>query len=233
MRLDVKRYPDLSRDGGAVTLRVPGEQQLLVMHPGGNQYAVTSNICTHSGCPLGFEQGEAVCPCHGSRFALDGTVTYPPAKAPLRSFTSRYDADTGVLIIDFAAGEEGFPSVVDGKIFFPFSQFPELKTAGGLVQGVPEGYGKLLFVFALEDGTYSAVDSICTHQGCPVQFREAQARSVLPLPRLALHQDGRGDGRARAPDRESQEVHGDERRLGRHRRHRVSMFPLSTRGGVP
>jgi Rieske Fe-S protein len=172
VRLDVKRYPDLSRDGGAVTLRVPGEQHLLVMHPGGNLYAVTSNICTHSGCPLGFEQGEAICPCHGSRFALDGTVTNPPARAPLRKFTSSYDADKGVLLIDFAAGDVGFPAVVEGKIFFPFAQFPELRTAGQFVQGVPEGYGKLLFVFALEGGTYSAVDGICTHQQCPVTFDE-------------------------------------------------------------
>jgi Rieske Fe-S protein len=180
VRLDVKRYPDLSRDGGSITLRVPGEPQLLVMHPGGNLYAVTSNICTHSGCPLGFEQGEAVCPCHGSRFALDGTVTNPPAKAPLRPFVSRYDADTGVLLIDFRAGDTDFPAVVDGKLFFPFAQFDALRTAGGVVQGVPEGYGKLLFVFALEGGTYSAVDGICTHQQCPVGYDESEQGLLCP-----------------------------------------------------
>jgi Rieske Fe-S protein len=45
-------------------------------------YAV-STICTHLGCvvkpnPDGFE-----CPCHGSRFALDGTVTRGPAPRAL------------------------------------------------------------------------------------------------------------------------------------------------------
>lgn len=42
-----------------------------------------STVCTHLGCvvknnPEGFE-----CPCHGSRFAADGTVTKGPAPQPL------------------------------------------------------------------------------------------------------------------------------------------------------
>lgn len=168
--LEVARYPDLSREGGAITLRVTGEQPVLVMHPSGNQYSVVSSTCTHSGCPLGFQDGEAICPCHLSRFALDGTVTHPPARAPLKAYAASFDADTGLLLVDFAAGEAGFPSVVNGKLVLPFSQFPELQTAGGVVQGTPGGYGRLIFVFALEGGTYSAVDGLCTHQQCPVDY---------------------------------------------------------------
>jgi Rieske Fe-S protein len=176
--LEVARYPNLAREGGAVTLRVPGEQPLLVVHPGGSEYAVMSSRCTHSGCPLGFERNEVVCPCHGSRFALDGTAKNPPAKAPLSTVVSRFDPDKGLLLIDFKAGDEDFPALVDGKLFFPFSRYPGLGTPGGRVQGIPEGHGKLLFVFALEDGTYAAVDSTCTHQGCPVSFDE-EARDLM------------------------------------------------------
>jgi Rieske Fe-S protein len=180
VRLLVSRYPDLAREGGAITLRVPGEQNLLVTHPGGNQYAVVSSTCTHSGCPLAFEQGEIVCPCHLSRFTLQGQVTNPPAKAPLTAFVARFDADKGELLIDFKAGDTDFPAVVDGKLFFPFSLYPQLRTAGSVVQGVPEGYGRLLFVFALEGGTYSAVDGICTHQQCPVSYDEAGRDLLCP-----------------------------------------------------
>ncbi|QRN97890.1 Rieske (2Fe-2S) protein [Archangium violaceum] len=179
--LQVARYPDLTKEGGAVTLRVPGEQPLLVMHTaekGANEYKVVSAICTHSGCPLGFQDGEAICPCHLSRFSTDGKVTQAPAKAPLTKYEASFD---GVLLtIDFAAGEEGFPSVQNGKIFFPFSSFPELQTAGGRVQGVPEGYGKLIFVFALEGGAYAAVDSLCTHQQCPVSYDESAGDLLCP-----------------------------------------------------
>ncbi len=172
--LEVNRYPDLSRVGGAITLRVAGEPPVLVTHPEADSYAVVSSTCTHAGCPLAFEEGEVVCPCHLSRFALDGTVTNPPARAPLTAFNASFDAGTGVLVINFAAGDENFPAVINGKLFLPFSEFPQLRAPGGKVQGTPRGYGKLIFVFALDGGTYAAVDSICTHQQCPVEYRESQ-----------------------------------------------------------
>jgi len=41
--------------------------------------------CTHAGCLLtNVVDGAIVCPCHGSRFNLDGEVTRGPAVAPLK-----------------------------------------------------------------------------------------------------------------------------------------------------
>lgn len=39
--------------------------------------------CTHAGCSLGLKDNVAVCPCHGSRFKLDGSVDRGPATEPL------------------------------------------------------------------------------------------------------------------------------------------------------
>ncbi|HTY29009.1 MAG TPA: Rieske 2Fe-2S domain-containing protein, partial [Mycobacterium sp.] len=40
--------------------------------------------CTHAGCVLpGVEVDTIDCPCHGSRFALNGTVVRGPAMEPL------------------------------------------------------------------------------------------------------------------------------------------------------
>jgi glycine/D-amino acid oxidase-like deaminating enzyme/nitrite reductase/ring-hydroxylating ferredoxin subunit len=50
--------------------------------------------CTHLGCIVQFDHGEQTwsCPCHGSRFAIDGTVLDGPAVSPLRP---RPTADPG------------------------------------------------------------------------------------------------------------------------------------------
>ena len=45
-------------------------------------YAVSS-ICTHRHCTLDGMGSEMVCPCHGSRFALNGIPGEGPAKRPL------------------------------------------------------------------------------------------------------------------------------------------------------
>jgi Rieske Fe-S protein len=173
--LEVARYPALVPEGGALSLRLPDKNQLLVMHLPGNVYKVVTNRCTHSGCPLGFQEGEAVCPCHGSRFTPDGQVLQPPAKANLGVVKAVvFDAQSGVLTIRTRAGDENFPALRDGKVVFSLlaESFAALRSPGGVVSGVPEGYGQTLFVFALADGTYQAVDSICTHQQCPVAYDE-------------------------------------------------------------
>lgn len=176
--LRVPRYPDLSVEGGAVTLRIPGRDNVLVVHPSGNTYAVMDATCTHVGCPLGFVEGDVVCPCHASRFDLKGQVIQEPAKVNLQTYSATYNTATETLTIDFAAGQAGFPSVVNGQLVLPFSQFPELKTPGGVVSGVPQGYGKKLFIFAEDDGSYLGVDSICTHQSCAVNY-DASAKGLL------------------------------------------------------
>lgn len=60
----------------------PGRPVVLV-RDGEGIYAV-SRVCTHLGCivqpsPTGFD-----CPCHGSRFAADGSVVKGPAPKPLK-----------------------------------------------------------------------------------------------------------------------------------------------------
>ena len=46
--------------------------------------AAVSAVCTHLGCTIRHIEGEGfVCPCHGSRFGLDGRVIEGPAPRPL------------------------------------------------------------------------------------------------------------------------------------------------------
>jgi nitrite reductase/ring-hydroxylating ferredoxin subunit len=61
---------------------LPAGRAVAVFRDAEGVYAI-STVCTHLGCmvkanPDGFE-----CPCHGSRFGLDGAVAKGPAPQPL------------------------------------------------------------------------------------------------------------------------------------------------------
>lgn len=51
--------------------------------PGG--VTVFSPVCTHLGCLVNWDRNrkEFLCPCHGGRYAMDGTVIAGPPPAPL------------------------------------------------------------------------------------------------------------------------------------------------------
>jgi len=61
-------------------------------------YAIVA-ICTHLGCTPRLESNEFACPCHGSRFARDGSVLASPATRALdRAFVGRNA--NGKLFVD-------------------------------------------------------------------------------------------------------------------------------------
>ena len=61
---------------------VPGSRPVTIFRDGEGVYAI-SNICTHLGCIVKPAPDGFTCPCHGSHFARDGSVTKGPAPQPL------------------------------------------------------------------------------------------------------------------------------------------------------
>lgn len=88
------RYPDqldqVPRGAGRL-LEIEG-RKLAVYRDEGDRFALTSPVCTHMGCLVHWNALERSwdCPCHGSRFTVQGDVIEGPALGPLE----RYDVPT-------------------------------------------------------------------------------------------------------------------------------------------
>ncbi len=63
--------------------RVALEARRVCIVREGNRLAAISTTCTHLGCSVGVSETGFACPCHGSRYDQDGTVTGGPAPRPL------------------------------------------------------------------------------------------------------------------------------------------------------
>lgn len=76
---------------------VPVGRSVAVFRDASGTWAV-STVCTHLGCIVKREGGAFSCPCHGSRFALDGAVEKGPAPKPLPWLAVTAQADGSVLV---------------------------------------------------------------------------------------------------------------------------------------
>ncbi|EFL21437.1 Rieske family iron-sulfur cluster-binding protein, partial [Streptomyces himastatinicus ATCC 53653] len=86
---------DIPPGGGAV-VRVGAGQRAVHRDEEGALHALSAR-CTHLGCLVRFDDAERTweCPCHGSRFAVDGSVLQGPAVHPLERYDDLGDGHDG------------------------------------------------------------------------------------------------------------------------------------------
>lgn len=88
-------------DGGGDN--APGDLAFggYVVKNNGNVSVFAQN-CSHLGCSVNFNQGEKSfdCPCHGSRFHIDGTVLHGPAANPLSHLGWKQGDSPNQILID-------------------------------------------------------------------------------------------------------------------------------------
>ena len=71
---------------------------IVVTQPSAGVFKGFSAKCTHKGCMVDkVADGTIDCPCHGSKFNLDGTVAKGPATTPLAAKTVTVQGDSIVL----------------------------------------------------------------------------------------------------------------------------------------
>ena len=80
-------------------------RSLLITHTQDGRYHAFDAWCTHTGCPVSPSPAPGVedleCPCHGSTFELDGTVTKGPAPVDLVEYALEVRGDS--LVIDLSS----------------------------------------------------------------------------------------------------------------------------------
>jgi cytochrome b6-f complex iron-sulfur subunit len=76
------------------------DKRVVIFSDSDGIFAISS-ICTHLGCTVAPVEWGFQCPCHGSKFALDGKVIAGPAPRPLEWHEIRQLED-GTLAVDTA-----------------------------------------------------------------------------------------------------------------------------------
>jgi glycine/D-amino acid oxidase-like deaminating enzyme/nitrite reductase/ring-hydroxylating ferredoxin subunit len=86
---DVKEFIDIAKGEGRI-IDHAGEK-LAAYRDNGGELHVFSAVCTHMDCIVNYNEAETSwdCPCHGSRFSIDGEVIEGPAALPLKKITGK------------------------------------------------------------------------------------------------------------------------------------------------
>jgi Rieske Fe-S protein len=173
------KIQELGRAGGAAVLHASCVNPVLVVNTGSGILAM-SGICPHAACELAWveEDRQAECPCHGSRFAGDGTLLSGPATSSLPAYPATIDA-SGTITISIFAGDGVFPPLANNTLTFNINDHPALLSPGGAVVGRPDGSPIPVVIThppagvvntpPPEAGGLAAMSALCPHLACTVQ----------------------------------------------------------------
>jgi len=86
--------------GGALRAPLGGDDSVIVVNVGGTLRAFLA-VCTHEGCPLGWNPTQHLirCPCHGGAYDTNGKVVSGPPPAPLTELRAVVEKGT-IYIVD-------------------------------------------------------------------------------------------------------------------------------------
>ncbi|MFC4855003.1 Rieske 2Fe-2S domain-containing protein [Actinophytocola glycyrrhizae] len=165
---------------GGVVFR---DQKLVVTQPAEGEFRGFSAVCPHQGCIVdNVAAGTINCDCHGSKFALDGSVTTGPATRPLPpvevSVNERGDLVTGTTepgTTEPGTTEPGTTEPGTTEPPAPPEQAPTTGAPEGLAStgDIPVGGGAVfqaeqVVITQPSPGEFRAYSAVCTHQGCLV-----------------------------------------------------------------
>jgi Rieske Fe-S protein len=94
VKINIADHPNLRKVGGADVITPPESPcPLALERQDENTVTAISAVCTHAGCTVALDGTTStwLCPCHGSRFDLQGNVIGGPASRPLARYRVMFD----------------------------------------------------------------------------------------------------------------------------------------------
>jgi len=94
--------PIANKNTRALVLYNNNAGAIIVEHNADDTYKAISGICTHQGCIVSDFEGNSsvfVCPCHNSRFDLNGHVVQGPASANLAGYNTRVENNSLIITL--------------------------------------------------------------------------------------------------------------------------------------
>src|SRR3954470_4881566 len=186
LSVPVSRLPELTKPGGNVILHVNASDStgrrvaVLVANTSTEGLRAYDAYCPHAQCELAWvdKDNAVVCPCHLSRFSVNGQVQHGPANADIDSYPAKLSTDGQTLIVDLSGGAGVFPAASNGAVSFSLDELPALTQIGASVTGHAQGVAYPLVVLRKSAAEVVAFDARCTHLGCAVTG--AQSLFVCP-----------------------------------------------------
>lgn len=126
LRLRISDYPVLQNENGSIRLSFNpfstggpngAFYPVLINRGSDDQFFSLSADCQHQHCvvsPFNAGAGASVCPCHGSRYGIDGKVLRGPTTRPLIPYASSFDGTTLCVEIPGLGFEVTASDVQDG-----------------------------------------------------------------------------------------------------------------------
>lgn len=96
--IKVSDFPALAANNGVALVTLSGAQ-LAVVRMSATSFVVLSRVCPHQGGIVNQSGSSFLCPNHGAQFTLAGQWEGGQRTSSLHSYTTSFDATTGILTI--------------------------------------------------------------------------------------------------------------------------------------